>query len=99
MIDMAAASGHATEPELMLYTMSHNAEFYAAGRLEYDVDGQLVEHYGAVEIAEYIQANGQSPVLVIVPNEYNQQLSESDRLVSQPLSQNGDLTISSVSLR
>ncbi|HEY2846943.1 MAG TPA: glycosyltransferase family 39 protein [Pyrinomonadaceae bacterium] len=99
LVDAAVGSGHTTQRVLMLRTTSHAAEFYAAGRLEYDPTGQLVEHYGASEIADYIRSNGGSSVLVLVPRQYEQQLNDSNDLVAHPLSENGDLTIASVSLR
>jgi hypothetical protein len=82
----------------MLYTIVHNAEFYAPGRLERDHHGKLVEHFGAGEIAAAIQANG-GPVLVLVPTEYLSHLTGDSSLNARELDRNKETSIALVQSR
>lgn len=99
LIEASNNAGHGGEKVLMLYTVEHNAEFYAAGRLERDGKGDLIRHDGGLEIVNYIRANGGSPVLVIVPNEHADVLAKESGLVANTIAHNTELTIISTSLR
>jgi len=99
LISEADARGYANSRVILLHTISHNAEFYAPGRLERDDKGQLVGHFGTGEIAELLRSTGEASVLVIVPNEYAPQLNGSRELGSTPITHNTELTITAVTLR
>jgi hypothetical protein len=99
LIEASDVAGHAGEKVLMLYTIEHNAEFYAAGRLERNDKGDLIRHDGGLEIVNCIQANGGSPVLVLVPNEHAGVLASEPSLIVEPVARNAGLTIVSAKLR
>jgi 4-amino-4-deoxy-L-arabinose transferase-like glycosyltransferase len=79
-----------------LFTVSHNAEFYAAGRLIRDGDGKQHKFYGVHEVREYIDGHGGEPLLVLVPLEYVRILSSSDAVWASVLDENGELAIAYV---
>jgi len=79
-----------------LHTTSHNAEFYAAGRLPRTDDGRQKRLLGPAEVlAEVRERNGQ-PVLVLVPLEYLDQLRNADFLDVKVIRDNGELAIAAV---
>jgi 4-amino-4-deoxy-L-arabinose transferase-like glycosyltransferase len=77
-------------------TVSHNAEFYAAGRLVRDDDGKQHRFVGVPELREYIDAHGGNPLLVFSPLEYVQHLTNSDLVHTDVLDDNGELAITVV---
>jgi 4-amino-4-deoxy-L-arabinose transferase-like glycosyltransferase len=93
LIETADAQGYTNEKVLNLHTISHNAEFYAAGRLIRDADGKLKKFLGVSEVAEEIRREGAADVLVLVPLEYLQQLTDSDLVEAKVLDENGELAI------
>lgn len=95
----AAARGFADADILNLHTVSHNAEFYGAGRVARDMDGKIRQFYGVEEIAEQIARGGGKPVLVIVSPEYVWQLTSNALVNSQFLAGNEDQALYAVSLR
>ena len=99
LISSASALGHSTEKVLCLNTLSHNAEFYAAGRLIRDEAGRQRRFYAPAEIRTEIEALNGSPVLVLVPLENVSLLTRNDTLNSRILSENGELAIVEVALK
>jgi 4-amino-4-deoxy-L-arabinose transferase-like glycosyltransferase len=91
--------GLSTSRVLALHTISHNAEFYAAGRLLRDENGKQKKLYGVSEIVNVIANDGGKPVLVLVPLEYQHQLTNTDQLKSEVLKDNGELAIVAVSAK
>jgi 4-amino-4-deoxy-L-arabinose transferase-like glycosyltransferase len=96
LIDSADSHGYASAPVLSFMTISHNAEFYAAGRLARDPDGKQHRFIGAHEVREYIDQHGGVPVVVLVPRDQIGHLSSSDLLETQVLNDNGDLDVAIV---
>jgi 4-amino-4-deoxy-L-arabinose transferase-like glycosyltransferase len=97
LFEKAAAEGYADAKVLNLHTISHNAEFYAAGRLARGADGKLKKYFGVSEVAEEIRRQNGASVLVLVPLEYLHELPESDLVESKILGDNGELAIALVS--
>lgn len=93
LMEIAAAQGYNTEKVLNLHTISHNSEFYAAGRLIRDKDGKLKKFLGVSEIAEEIERNGVEQVLVLVPPEYLKELTTSNFVETKVLADNTELAI------
>ncbi len=93
LIETARAQGYADEKVLNLHTISHNAEFYAAGRLIRDENGKLKKFFGVGEVAEEIEREGGKDVLVLVPLEYLHELPESSIVESKILDQTEELAI------
>lgn len=78
---------------LMLHQISHNAEFYAAGRIDRTDDGAQEKLLGPAHVLREVRENGGSPVLVLVPLEYLNQLTSAPYLKSEVLKDNGELAI------
>ncbi len=93
------ARGFGDSKVLMQHTISHNAEFYAAGHLLRDESGKQKKLYGVSEILDEIERGGGKPVLVLVPLEYLYQLTNAEKLKSEVLKDNGELAIVAVSAK
>lgn len=91
--------GFASSKVLTMHTISHNAEFYAAGRLLREENGEQKKLYGTNEILNVIANDGGRPVLVLVPLEYRHQLTGAEQLKSEILDDNGELAIVAVSAK
>ncbi|MEQ1922902.1 MAG: hypothetical protein ABL952_10380, partial [Pyrinomonadaceae bacterium] len=98
---MAAANdrGLANERVFTLHMISHSSEFYAAGRLLREPDGKLKKLYSPAEIISEMQRAGVRSSLVIVPFEYQKQLTDSELLTSELLTDNGEISIFAVKIR
>ena len=99
LIATADSQGFADSKILTLHNTSHNAEFYGAGRLERLPDGKQRYLYGVAEVRQFIEQNENKPVLVLVPLEYLNELTESDLVSSRILEDNGKLAIAAVDLK
>ncbi len=93
LIDTANRLGFTREKVLTLHTVSHNAEFYAAGRLIRDDTGKQRKFLGPSEVLDELKKNSNNPALVLVPLEYLKQLQDSPLLQSRVLKDNGELAI------
>jgi 4-amino-4-deoxy-L-arabinose transferase-like glycosyltransferase len=80
-------------------TVSHNAEFYAAGRLIRDQDGKQHRFIGAAELREYIDAHNENPLVIFCPLEHIRHLTNSDLIHTDVLDDNGELAITIVRSR
>ena len=83
-------------PVLMLHGVSHNAEFYAPGRIIRAVDGKQKTVYGPPEVLREINARGGEPMLVLVRQDYLYQLTQSDFLDAEVLKSNGEWVLTLV---
>jgi 4-amino-4-deoxy-L-arabinose transferase-like glycosyltransferase len=92
-------SGFADAKILTLHTISHNLEFYGAGRLARLPDGKQRYFYGVAEVAEYIRVNEKKPVLVLVPLERLKELTESELVAARVLGDNTEKALVAVSLK
>jgi 4-amino-4-deoxy-L-arabinose transferase-like glycosyltransferase len=96
LIETADSEGYRDAKILNLHTISHNAEFYGAGRLIRDADGKLKKHFGVSEVAEEIKRQNGKTVLVLVTLEYLHELPESNLVESKILGESGELAIVAV---
>ncbi|HEV8593770.1 MAG TPA: hypothetical protein VGQ55_16815, partial [Pyrinomonadaceae bacterium] len=96
LIAASTARGFAEAKVLSMHHASHNAEFYAAGRLLRDQEGKQKIFFGPAEILEEIRHENGTTVLVLVPIEYIKQLTETDYLESTVLAQNPETAIVAV---
>ncbi len=99
LISTAADRGYSTNPVVNLHTISHNAEFYAAGRLLRDQNGKLRRLNSAAELKPILESNQGQPILVLVPLEYLYDLLRNESLRPEILLDNGELVIAAVSLK
>lgn len=96
LIEVANASGYEREKVFNLNTISHNAEFYAAGRLARTDDGKQRKFYSAAEIVAEMKREDTKSVLVLVPVQYLSELTENDLVEAKVLGDNTELAIVSV---
>ena len=82
---------------LMLHTISHNAEFYAAGRIYRDQTGKQVRLSGNGELLAVI--GSEEKVLVLVPLEYLDTLLRDPRFTCDLVQQNDELAAVIVSVK
>lgn len=95
LIRQADAAGFSETKLVGLHGISHNAEFYAAGRLIRNVDGKQKKLYGLTDLAAEADAAG-GRILVLVPNEYARQVLDSPMLRSSKIAENAELTLIAV---
>jgi 4-amino-4-deoxy-L-arabinose transferase-like glycosyltransferase len=89
----AAERGLSGSRVMMLHGISHNAEFYAPGRIVRDVDGRQKRFPGPHQVAEELNRGGGNPALVIVPVEYLSQLLASELMRSELIKENGEVAL------
>lgn len=99
LIRLADERGFTTERVLSLQTVSHNAEFYAAGRLLRTKDGKQKKLSGPPQLAEEIRRGNGMPVLVIVPLVDLTRLIDSGLVNVEVIKDNGELAIVYASAR
>jgi 4-amino-4-deoxy-L-arabinose transferase-like glycosyltransferase len=83
-------------PVMMLHGISHNAEFYAAGRIVRDVDGKQKRLLGPAEVLHELRAQGIRTALVIVPLDYRSQLLTSKLFRSELVRENAEVALVAV---
>jgi 4-amino-4-deoxy-L-arabinose transferase-like glycosyltransferase len=93
LISEADARGFRNAEVLSQHAISHNAEFYAAGRLLRSPDGKQMRLYTPAEILDEIRRRGGETVLVLVPNEWAHQTLESPLLAAEFITKNGEHSI------
>lgn len=80
-----------------LHTVSHNAEFYAAGRLVRDESGRQRRFSGNGELLELLNAENLDTVVVLIPLEHLAGLTQETRFKTEVLKDNGELAVAVVS--
>lgn len=96
LIAEANASGYDRAAVLTQHAVSHNAEFYAAGRLLRNPDGTQRRIYSPAEILEEMERGGGEPVLVLVPNEWAHQALESPLFSAELIAENAEHSVIAV---
>ena len=84
----AEAQGFGSLPVVNLHTVERTSEFYAAGRVVYDAQGEPLKLEGANQVLEFARGGG-GQALVVVPLKYEHQLTDESALDSRRLSTNG----------
>ena len=96
LIAAADERGYTNAKVLGLHNTSHNAEFYAAGRLLRTADGKQKKFNGPAEVLEEVRRQNGRAVLVLVPPEHLKELTESAELNAEVLGHSGELAIAAV---
>ena len=99
LIEIAAVNGYEHEKILNLNTISHSAEFYAADRLVRTADGKQRRFFDAAEIVGQMKVETAKSVLVLVPIQFLDQLTESDSVEAKVLGDNTELAIVLVKIK
>ncbi len=94
LIETANAKGYADAKFVSLYTVSHNLEFYAAGRLEREADGKLKRYDDFSVLIKAIKNAPDEKILVIAPQETVANLqAENVAADTELIAANGDSAI------
>jgi 4-amino-4-deoxy-L-arabinose transferase-like glycosyltransferase len=80
-------------PVIMLHGISHNAEFYAAGRIVRDAEGKQKRLLGPAEVLHELRSQGLRTALVIVPLDYRSQLLTSELFRSELVKENAEFAL------
>ena len=96
LFEMAAAQGYASTRVVQLQTIEHNSEFYAAGRILYGADGQLLNYENAQAVLEAARRAPDGTLLVITPPPYIQQFAENKNAQWQLIGVNDDVALIAV---
>ena len=92
LIQVANTRGYSRAPVYALHQIDRSAEFYAAGRVVYDADGEPVRFESALDVLAAAQKN-RAPVLVVVPNEYLYQVTGLTTTRTDVIGNNGELAL------
>jgi 4-amino-4-deoxy-L-arabinose transferase-like glycosyltransferase len=84
----ASAQGFGELPVVNLHTVERTSEFYAAGRLAYDSNGEPLKLEGTNQVAEFARSRG-GAALVIVHRDDEHQLFEDPSLEARRVAFNG----------
>jgi 4-amino-4-deoxy-L-arabinose transferase-like glycosyltransferase len=92
LLGAAQAQGYGALPVVHLHAVDRTTEFYAAGRLAYDSEGEPLKFEGTHDVAEFARTKGGS-ALVLVPMEYASQLNVEPGLETKVVSDNGSFAL------
>jgi 4-amino-4-deoxy-L-arabinose transferase-like glycosyltransferase len=98
LIAAADARGMATQRVLMFYHLSHNAEFYAVGRLLRDQTEKQRVFYKTEDLLTILAAEPEGKALVISPVEHVTALTADRRLNAEVVKDNTEHAIVAISL-
>ena len=98
LIGAANDRGYTSEPVLMFLRISHNAEFYAAGRLVRDEDGRQQRISSKDELADELQTLGGRAV-VLLPKEHISQLTDAAEFDVEILGNSDKLAIAVLNIK
>ncbi len=99
LIEAANARGFSESRVLMVYTLSHNAEFYAPGRLLRDEAGRQRKFYHTNELLPVLTAEQGQTALVLVPMEHLAVITRDDRVKTEVIKDNTELVIAAITLK
>lgn len=99
LLQKADTLGYTSEQVLSFHSTSHNAEFYAAGRLVRDQTDKQRLYWATAELRNDIAALGGKPVLVFVRLEHVALLRSDPTLDVETIADNGETAITRVSLK
>lgn len=99
LIAEANSRGYTTEQIAAFYSVSHNAEFYAVGRLIREETGKQRPYYSVEQVAELTKAARSGRVLVLVKLRDMQKLTSPELLSIEPIADNTEYAIVAVSAR
>lgn len=98
LISEADARGYQEAKVIGFTTVSHNAEWYAAGRLYRDSDGKQMRLNGPADIPPLLAANGGKPILVLSRPDLLHHIENETKLKTERIADNGEFVIAAVSL-
>ena len=94
LIETADSKGFADAEFVSLYTVSHNLEFYAAGRLQREADGKLKRYDDFSVLIKAVKEESGKRILVVVPQEAVPNLrKENGSAEVETIAENGESAI------
>ena len=93
LISAADAGGYKDDKIFCLHTVSHNAEFYGAGRLVRNADGSQRRFNSVQELVDEMKSKGLQEGLVLMPDAYTKEMPIYDMIVPSVIADNGELAI------
>lgn len=96
LIRAADVRGHSSLKVMTLYTVSHNAEFYAPGRLIRDGVGKQRQLNNTGELVESLRKENAASALVIYPLRLQKHVLESNEINAEVIKDNGEYVIALV---
>jgi hypothetical protein len=90
LIEKANSGGFSNERIVNLYTVSHNLEFYAAGRLVRDAEGKLKRYEDFSVLVKDLKNEPNNRVLVLVPQKDVANLFGDQSVKAEILGENGE---------
>ena len=93
------ARGFSSQSVFMVYTLSHNAEFYAPGRLLRDEDGKQRTFYNVNDLLPFLANEKGSSALALVPIEHLAVLTKDPRITANVLKDNTELAIVEIAVK
>lgn len=99
LVAAANASGYTSEHIAAFYSVSHNAEFYAPGRLIRDETGKQRAYYNVDQIAELSRSEKTKRVLVLVKLKDIHKLTAPDVLLIETIADNTEYAIVAASAK
>ena len=93
LIESANSQGFETQKIVNLYTVQHNLEFYAAGRLVREADGKLKRYDDFYVLVDEMKRENPNGILVIVNNNAAKDVTESQWVDAKVLSDNGEISL------
>jgi 4-amino-4-deoxy-L-arabinose transferase-like glycosyltransferase len=88
LLEEAEARGHGRLKVFQLHNLERTAEFYAAGRVVYDAEGNPLKLEGGPQAVEAVREAG-GRALVLVPPEYIHQLTDVPGVEAEVIGDNG----------
>jgi 4-amino-4-deoxy-L-arabinose transferase-like glycosyltransferase len=98
LLAVAEARGYSNLPVVQLHIIERGVEFYAAGRVSYQNDGEPEKFEGAQQVADAARRNG-GAVLALVPIELDSQLITLSGVNSEVIADNGSVALLVVRVR
>jgi 4-amino-4-deoxy-L-arabinose transferase-like glycosyltransferase len=88
----ADSRGYGAARLVGLHTVERPAEFYAAGRIAYQADGEPVKFEGAGDVVEFARSSG-GIILCFVPSEFESQLTSYSGVETELVGSNGKVSL------
>jgi hypothetical protein len=93
LIQTADARGYSSAPVFYFLCDERTAEFYAAGRLAYQADGEPIRFEGAQLLLPAIRARGHDAGLVLMETRWEKQLTDYKAVQLERIGSNGIVTL------
>lgn len=98
LIRAADARGYSSAPVFYFLCEDRSGEFYASGRLAYDVTAEPIRFEGAQDVARAIRQKGGSGI-VLIETRWEKQLTDYGAVATEKIADNGWISVFAVRVR